>query len=238
MKALLRTACILMSVATACMASRACLGDGIEDALPGAVVVASVGEEERFGPTTRPDVPEATRPPLSTEKNVDTNKPIHAWQRGTDDWFGVRPKLDDRGITLQANAVLDSSWDLVGGLHRGDSAVRYLLNANITIDTERLAGWKGGSFFINFQNQAGGDGGEMVGDAQGVSNIDSRDLTQISELWYEQRFGDDLVRVKVGKVDANSEFARVENGGEFLNPSFGVSPTIVGMPRIRIRRPA
>jgi len=39
--------------------------------------------------------------------------------------------------------------------------------------------------------------------------------------------------VKVGKVDANSEFAYVENGGEFLNFSMSVSPTIFfAMPTI------
>src|SRR5690348_1193406 len=57
--------------------------------------IASIDEDLRYFPTSRPSVPPAQHPPLATPENVDTNKPVHQWQRLTDDWFGVRPKLDD-----------------------------------------------------------------------------------------------------------------------------------------------
>lgn len=63
---------------------------------------------------------------------------------------------------------------------------------------------------------------------QGFSNIDIDNVTQLSELWIEhEREG---LRVKIGKVDANTEFAGVAAGGGFLNSSAGYSPTIFVLP--------
>ena len=225
------TKCLALLVAGLCLSRHLRADEGPADQLPQpAIELATASESERFTPATRPSVPEAQRPPLSNDKNVDTGKPPAHWQRATDDWFGLRPQLDDHGITFQANLTLDNSWDVTGGANSDSTAARYLLNFNLTLNTERLAGWKGGTFFFNFQNQNGKDGSAMVGSAQGISNIDSSSLTQISELWYEQALLDGTLRLKVGKVDAGTEFARVENGAEFLNSSFGFSPTILGFP--------
>jgi porin len=54
--------------------------------------------------------------------------------------------------------------------------------------------------------------------------------TQIAELWYEHLFLDERLRLKVGKVDLNTEFVFVDGGGEFTNPSSGISPAIVSAP--------
>jgi hypothetical protein len=147
---------------------------------------ASIDDNLRFIPTTRPMQPEPQRPPLSKEENVDTNKPVHEWQRGTDDWFGARPWLDDRGVSFQANWTLDYSKNFRGGLDTAGSAFRHLFNANLTLNTERLFGLKGGTLFVNFQNQSGDSGLTLTGDAQMFSNIDADGRTQLSELWYEQ----------------------------------------------------
>jgi hypothetical protein len=53
---------------------------------------ATIDDDRRFEPTERPERPEAQHPPVSTPENVDTGKPVHDWQRATDDWFGLRPK--------------------------------------------------------------------------------------------------------------------------------------------------
>ncbi|MEM7621961.1 MAG: carbohydrate porin, partial [Planctomycetota bacterium] len=52
----------------------------------------------------------------------------------------------------------------------------------------------------------------------------------IYELWYEQTLLDDRIRLKVGKVDANSEFNFVDVAGDFANSSAGFSPTIFTFP--------
>lgn len=205
--------------------------EDIDSMAPEPDALATIDEGERFSPTTRPTVPEPQHPPLSNEKNVDTGKPPHQWQRATNDWLGLRPRLDDLGITIQGDLAWDVSWRLHGSTAPGGAtASRTLANVNITLDTQRLLGWQGGTFFINYQNKSGRDGSELYPTLQGISNIDGPNRSQISELWYEQSLWDGKVRLKAGKIDANSEFALPENGQEFLNWSMAQSPTILGIP--------
>lgn len=194
------------------------------------VEIASVDDDIRYVPTTRPAQPVAQHPPEATTQNVDTGKPIHEWQRLTDDWFGARPWLDDHGVSINANLTADWSNVFSGGTNPGASAFRELFNLNATIDTERLLGWKGGSFFVNFQNHAGENGSMDVGALQGTSNIDGPDRNQISELWYEQALLDDRVKVKVGKIDANVDFAHTPDADNFINGAFGAQQAILGFP--------
>ncbi|MDB5296778.1 MAG: Carbohydrate-selective porin, partial [Phycisphaerales bacterium] len=188
---------------------------------------AGIDENSRFAPPPRPDVPTPVTPPPSTARNVDTGKPPAEWQRATDDWGGVRPRLEDRGVSLNATLTADGSLALAGGAHPRSGAYRQLFNATLTLDTERLVGLPGGTLFGSFQHQVGRDGsGSVVGDAQGFSNIDADGRTQVSELWYQQVAFGGAVRAKAGKIDANADFAAAAGAGEFINSSFGFSPTI------------
>jgi porin len=195
------------------------------------VWVGDFPEDDRHQPhSVRPDVPSAQHPALSTDENSDTGKPVDEWQHLTDDWLGARPRLDDHGITFESSATIDWSANMHGGANTEGSAFRHLFNLDLTLDTERLVGWKGGTFFLNFLNQHGEDGSVDVGDAQAYSNIDADGRTELGEVWYEQVCSDDRLRIKIGKVDTNSEFAYTDHGGEFINSSMGVSPTIFVLP--------
>ena len=188
-----------------------------------------ITDAERHDHALRPEVGKPQRPEPATEENSDLGKPFWEWNHITDDWGGWRPKLDDAGIVIDADLTLDYSRNLRGGNGHGES-LRHLFNFNLTLDTERMGLWSGGTAFFNFQNHNGPQGSEETGDIQGISGIDADGRTQLAELWYEHSFLDGALRIKLGKIDANSEFAFVEHGGEFLNASFGVSPTLMGLP--------
>ncbi len=170
---------------------------------------------------------EKDEPLLETE---GTEWPLLDWDRATDDWFGSRTWLEDLGIFVDAFLTMDTSGVLRGGVNEGDTAFRYLLDLTLALDTEKLVGLEGGTAFADFQIQHGKNGSNDVGDAQGISNVDADGFEQLARLWYQQGFWDGAVRVKIGKVDSNTEFAYVENGARFLNSSFGHSPNIVSMP--------
>jgi len=191
----------------------------------------AIPEDQRHQPhSTRPYAPKPQHPVPSTEKNVDTGRPIEEWQHLTDDWSGTRPRLDDQGIVLEASITTDWSSNLHGGTSTNGSAFRNLFLFDVTIDTERLFGHEGGTFFIDFQNHNGENGSDDVGDFQGFANIDSDGRTEVAEFWYEQILFDGQARVKVGKVEANSEFVFADNAGEFINSSMGFSPTVFVLP--------
>ena len=78
--------------------------------------------------------------------------------------------------------------------------------------------------------QHGRNASRDIGDIQAFSNIDAGDRSQVGELWYEQWLFEKRLRFKIGRLDANNEFAFVEHGAEFLHSSMGPSPTIFVLP--------
>ncbi|MEM1210340.1 MAG: carbohydrate porin, partial [Planctomycetota bacterium] len=130
-----------------------------------------------------------------------------------------------------AEYIAEWSGVLDGGVSQAGS-FRNLLTADLTFDTEALIGLPGGTAFIQYLHVNAERGGSLdAGDLQVYSNIENdRSLDVIYELWYEQALLDDRVRIKVGKVDANSEFDFIDVAGDFSNSSAGFSPTIFTFP--------
>lgn len=157
-------------------------------------------------------------------------EPWWGWSRATGDWGGVRTDLEALGLTFEASYTLDWSSVWEGGV-ANRASTRSLFDANLTADLDALFGLSGGSIFVDFYSIDGRGGSADAGDFQGFSNIEAGDnIDQVAEVWYEQRLFDGVVRVKLGKIEANSEFAYVDAAGEFINSSAGFSPTILPMP--------
>jgi carbohydrate-selective porin OprB len=134
--------------------------------------------------------------------------------------------FETRGITFNFSHVTDLSA-LQGGSRR--ALARMLLDMGADLDLERAFGWRGATARVQFFSKVGANGTAFLQDLQGFSNIDARDTTRTGELWIQQAVGSRL-RVKVGQVDANSDFARSDVNGDFINASMGFSPTIFVLP--------
>jgi porin len=146
----------------------------------------------------------------------------------TGDWNGARTWLEDRGLAFGLTYTGEPFWNLHGGIQTTGGAVyEGLLDLFLEFSTLAAGLWKGGSLFFLFQNKHGEEiSTEYVGAFQLVTDMEALNFTQISELWYRQSFLDDRVWVKVGKQEANDDFAGVAYGLEFINPSGGFSPNI------------
>jgi porin len=144
-------------------------------------------------------------------------------------WGGARSWLEERGTTLSVNVIADSSWPLSGGLRQRRTA-RALVDVALEVDLERAAGLSGTTLFAELYSLSGRNASDDVGDVQGFSNIDGDHVTQLAELWLQRSFADGDLRIKLGKLDANSEFAHVHAGQGFLHSSAGYSPTIFTLP--------
>jgi porin len=143
--------------------------------------------------------------------------------------------LRDGAWTLEYIYTGESFTKAHGGLS-SDTATNYRSNTDIVsiIDTERMNWWEGGRIFVYGQNVFGKTlSSRYVGDTQLFSNIDSTisddarpHFTSIAEYWYEHFTGDNRWRFKIGKQDANADFAYSDLGGEFVHSSFGLPPMI------------
>ena len=155
--------------------------------------------------------------------------PWWEWSRMTGDWGGLRSRLENAGVRFDSSYSTDWSKVVSGG-HRRRGTNRSLLDLNLALDLEALFGLTGATIFVDYYSQVGRNASKDVGDIQGFGNIDSDNVHELAELWYEQRLFENWFRVKLGKVEANSEFAFVDNGVEFINSSMGFSPTIFVLP--------
>ena len=154
--------------------------------------------------------------------------PWWEWSRLTGNWGGLRMSLEDAGVTIEGSSILDVSRVAKGGIRRR-WILRNLLDLQLSFDLKRLLGHEWGTLSARYYSFFGRDASTDIGDIQAFDNIDAnRQRHQLAEFWYEQKLFNEIFRLKVGKVDANTEFAFVENGAEFVNSSMGYSPTIRG----------
>lgn len=135
-----------------------------------------------------------------------------------------------RGLSFSGQFVHDWSREW----HDPDSPPsgfgRYSVDLLLALDGQKALGWKGASGLVRLKQHINEFGFGDEDARQLYSNIDAPSRTTLYEFFLEQRLDGDSVRVKGGRIDANSEFAVVESAGDFLNSSMGYSPTIVAFP--------
>lgn len=117
----------------------------------------------------------------------------------------------------------DFASNISGGVNQSSA---YLGNIDLalTFDTEKAKLWKGGTAFIYVLNNHGRSISDIVGDFQGVDNIEALPNTRLYQFWYRQKIGN--VSLTFGQHDLNSEFANTNYGSTFINSSFGIQPDI------------
>jgi carbohydrate-selective porin OprB len=135
--------------------------------------------------------------------------------------------FEQRGVSFQGPVVNDWSKGTNATDTSSSGFGRYSFDLSMTLDSENLLGYKGATGFVRLKQHRDEFGATGDGAAQLFSNIDGPSRTSLYELWLEQKLLSGKVRLKGGKIDANTEFAVVQSAGDFLNSSMGYSPTIL-----------
>ena len=138
--------------------------------------------------------------------------------------------LKDKGVAFRVAESLEGYYNFMGGRRIG-SAAASTFDANITVDMDQLLHITGGKFYADleahsFQNPTN----LLVGDLQVFDKNTANPFLQMFELWYQQKFFHNTLRLKVGKVDANVEFSLIDNGLDFMTSSAHVTPTLFVFP--------
>ncbi len=129
-----------------------------------------------------------------------------------------------KALTFEASYLGDLCSNAKGGIKTG---VGYLGMANLRVgfSTESAKLWKGGNFFINGAATHGDTpSSKYIGDFQVASNIEAGNHIYLHEFWYKQSFS--RFEFTLGLQDMNVDYIASENGGLFLNSSFGI-PALV-----------
>jgi porin len=195
------------------------------------------GHEE--GPRSRKKDEEAAKPEgeakLAGEAGAEpetfapNDGPWWTWDRATGNWWGARDRLEKGGLTIAGSYTGEWTAVFAGGVDTG-STYRHLLDVNATLDLGTVFGLEGGSVFIDFYSTSGHGAVNDIGAVIPSSDLevgDNRD--QLAELWYQQWLFDRVLRIKVGKIDANSEFALPDADSEFTHTTAVISSTLQGI---------
>lgn len=170
---------------------------------------------------------------VTKEPSMPPNQAIPTFERArtTDQWWTQRTDLKSRGLTIGGEYIAEFTSVFDGGINERGS-FRNLLTLDAELDFETALGWEGGTLFLQYLSVNASSGGSAdAGDIQVFSNLENaRSLDVIYEMWYEQTLFDDRLRLKIGKVDANSEFDFIDAASDFSNSSAGFSPTIFAFP--------
>lgn len=136
-------------------------------------------------------------------------------------------------LTLSVEAMFEVSGVVQGGIDESTSTRNLVaLNAEAgLLGSVRDDGYGGTFLFAQFLSAPPERGGTMdVGDAQVLSNIETdRSIQHFMEVWIEHEWAGGE-RIKVGKFDANTEFAYLDAGLLFAHSSAGLSPTNFAQP--------
>lgn len=197
-----------------------------------AVVESSAHAQGETG-TSNPDV-EPTTAQDSTASAADA--PAEASDAAdephglTGDWDGARSRLADQGIEIAGSLIFDTHRIAEGGIERR-TVGHTLVDVNASFDLAKLAGWDDAlvvadAYFANGRNPSA-----SAGDYQSFSNISvSRNYAQLAQLYLEKSFFDQRLRLKLGKADANADFAAPDHCGAFLNSAAAWSPSMFPFP--------
>ena len=140
---------------------------------------------------------------------------------------GIRKRLAEHGVTYNLIYTNDVLSNVSGGLKRG-TIDQGKLEAQLTIDLEKLADWKGLTFYANgFQiHNTGRIRRDYVGGMNTIAAIEAVPATRLSEMWFEKKFWEDKASLRIGQLAADSEFFFSDASQIFLQTDF---PTITAV---------
>ncbi|CAG9212537.1 Porin [Paraburkholderia tropica] len=145
------------------------------------------------------------------------------WDRATlfGDMGGVRPWLDNHGVTFGLQETSEYLNNLSGGVHRG-GAYDGLTEMSVGVDTQKAFGLPGGIFNVSALQIHGTSITQRNLQAlQAVSGVEAEAGTRLWELWYQQSFANGKADIKIGQQSVDQEFMVSEYAGAFMNATFG-----------------
>jgi porin len=142
---------------------------------------------------------------------------------GSSPWQALSRRADARGIEPSVVYDGEALVNARGGIRRGATYLG-VFRAQLLLDAERGLGWQGTSFFGSVLQTHGGNPSDLVGDAQGTSNLAAPPGAQLYEAWLQQNLAANRLSVLAGRYDLGSEFYRLQSAGLFVNSSFGIGP--------------
>ncbi len=162
-------------------------------------------------------------PPAPVPAATEVTSTNQGWCNQTyllGDFNQERSKLEDEGCTIAPSYTAEVFGNPTGGAKQG-AIYEGLLILPVTLDFQKMAGWDG-TFHASLYYPMGNSlSAEDTHDILTVSNISAYNTPHLFELWYEQKFWDDKIALRVGQMAADQEFFISNNAAYFLCATYG-----------------
>lgn len=145
---------------------------------------------------------------------------------------GLRSAWEKAGVKFQTKEVDEGFLNIAGGLRRGASYVGKL-TLGVTLDTQALSLWPGGTFRVSATELRGrSPSSDLTGNLNSISSIEGTTGVKLSKFYYEQSLFNDTLSIRLGQYSIDSEFISNNYNGNFENSYFGL-PTVAyyGLPQ-------
>jgi porin len=140
------------------------------------------------------------------------------------DWGGLRPWLDDRGITPTMNFWTDALGNPVGGIQHGFTTANSL-GLSLLFDLEKLRGPKGGSFAISASERFGASLSQQdIGNVFTVQQLYGSETFMLVDLAYQQELLGERLEVRLGCIAAAEDFLVSSYSCAFVQNGFCENP--------------
>ncbi|HEY1932949.1 MAG TPA: carbohydrate porin [Acetobacteraceae bacterium] len=150
------------------------------------------------------------------------------WHRDslTGDWGGERTALADAGVTFTMTYTGDLQDVVQGGIRRG-GVYDSLLQPQIDLDLDKLAGWTGATAHFSLLGIAGPSlSASYAGNLINTSSINGRPAIRLYNAWLQQDIG--MASIRAGLMNADAEFFISQTASLFVDSTFGW-PAILGV---------
>src|SRR6201988_4896984 len=150
------------------------------------------------------------------------------------DWAGLRPKLEEAGITPRLILVTDLAGNPSGGRSQGVTAPSSV-ELSLFLDLDKIFGLNGGSIFTSFSERWGSSlSANYIGNVFSTQQIFGFQTYRVIDVSYQQKLFDDRVELRLGRFATTDDFlvspynfGFVSNA--FCGNPFGILLATVGM---------
>jgi porin len=140
------------------------------------------------------------------------------------EWGGLRPKLEESGITPRLILVTDVAGNPTGGRSQGATAPSSV-ELSLFFDLDKIFGLNGGSIFTSFSERWGRSlSAAYIGNVFSAQQIYGFQTYRVIDVSYQQKLFEDRVELRLGRFATTDDFLVSPYNFGFMSNAFCGNP--------------
>jgi porin len=139
-------------------------------------------------------------------------------------WWGLRTRLEDNGVTPTLTFVSDLLGNPVGGVRQGFTEADNL-GLNVLMDLEKLYGIRGGTFLASLSSRSGASLSAIdIHNTFTTQQVFGGNVFRVVDLAYRQKLLEDRIEFRIGRFATGDDFLVSPYNYVFMQNGFDGNP--------------